>query len=158
MALGVPWPRLDSRPLDLTSLSFLNRLVRTRMLGGVGAGEGDLPGYPISPPTSLRLRGNSWLTRETGSVCTGLAPYRRRSPSVLASGTVPRPRSAKRAPRSARSPAKQRRTTPATGACRLAGGQRPHTSGVAPCRRLRYRLPFVVFLPDASPPAPRRRS
>ena len=25
-----------------------NRLVRTRMLGGVGAGEGDLPGYPIS--------------------------------------------------------------------------------------------------------------
>ena len=33
----------------LTSLSDLNRLVRTRMLGGVGAGEGDLPGYPISP-------------------------------------------------------------------------------------------------------------
>ena len=31
----------------LTSLSDLNRLVRTRMLGGVGAGEGDLPGYPI---------------------------------------------------------------------------------------------------------------
>ncbi len=31
----------------LTSLSNLNRLVRTRMLGGVGAGEGDLPGYPI---------------------------------------------------------------------------------------------------------------
>ena len=29
------------------SLSDLNRLVRTRMLGGVGAGEGDLPGYPI---------------------------------------------------------------------------------------------------------------
>ena len=28
--------------------SCLNRLVRTRMLGGVGAGEGDLPGYPIS--------------------------------------------------------------------------------------------------------------
>jgi len=33
----------------LTSLSDLNRLVRTRMLGGVGAGEGDLPGYPIRP-------------------------------------------------------------------------------------------------------------
>jgi hypothetical protein len=33
----------------LTSLSCLNRLVRTRMLGGVGAGEGDLPGYPIRP-------------------------------------------------------------------------------------------------------------
>ncbi len=31
----------------LTSLSLLNRLLRTRMLGGVGAGEGDLPGYPI---------------------------------------------------------------------------------------------------------------
>ena len=29
--------------------SALNRLVRTRMLGGVGAGEGDLPGYPIRP-------------------------------------------------------------------------------------------------------------
>ncbi len=34
--------------MDLTALSDLNRLVRTRMLGGVGAGEGDLPGYPIS--------------------------------------------------------------------------------------------------------------
>ena len=32
---------------SLTSLSCLNRRVRTRMLGGVGAGEGDLPGYPI---------------------------------------------------------------------------------------------------------------
>ena len=31
----------------LTSLSTLNRRVRTRLLGGVGAGEGDLPGYPI---------------------------------------------------------------------------------------------------------------
>jgi hypothetical protein len=39
--------RLDSRPVDLASLSDLNRLGRTRMLGGVGAGEGDLPGYPI---------------------------------------------------------------------------------------------------------------
>ena len=35
------------RETALTSLSTLNRLVRTRMLGGVGAGEGDLPGYPI---------------------------------------------------------------------------------------------------------------
>jgi hypothetical protein len=33
--------------VDRTSLSNLNRLVRTRMLGGVGAGEGNLPGYPI---------------------------------------------------------------------------------------------------------------
>ena len=33
----------------LTSLSTLNRRVRTRLLGGVGAGEGDLPGYPIRP-------------------------------------------------------------------------------------------------------------
>ena len=41
--------------LALTSLSDLNRLVRTRMLGGVGAGEGDLPGYPIRRPSSLRL-------------------------------------------------------------------------------------------------------
>ena len=31
----------------LTSLSTLNRRVRTRLLGGVGAGEGDLPGHPI---------------------------------------------------------------------------------------------------------------
>jgi len=37
----------------LTSLSALNRLVRTRMLGGVGAGEGDLPGYPIRQPHRL---------------------------------------------------------------------------------------------------------
>ena len=44
---GVPRTRLHSRPLDRTSLSDLNRLVRTRMLGGVGAGEGNLPGYPI---------------------------------------------------------------------------------------------------------------
>jgi hypothetical protein len=42
---------------SLTSLSDLNRLVRTRMLGGVGAGEGDLPGYPIRSATS------SWLSR-----------------------------------------------------------------------------------------------
>ena len=34
---------------NFPSLFFLNRLVRTRMLGGVGAGEGDLPGYPIRP-------------------------------------------------------------------------------------------------------------
>jgi len=41
--------------------SCLNRLVRTRMLGGVGAGEGNLPGYPIgcrshwvSKPTAER--------------------------------------------------------------------------------------------------------
>jgi len=40
-------PALSEDPLDLTSLSDLNRRVRTRMLGGVGAGEGDLPGYPI---------------------------------------------------------------------------------------------------------------
>src|SRR5262245_31099984 len=40
--------RLDTHPVDLPSLSDLNRRVRTRMLGGVGAGEGDLPGYPIS--------------------------------------------------------------------------------------------------------------
>ncbi len=35
------------RETSLTSPSNLNRLVRTRMLGGGGAGEGDLPGYPI---------------------------------------------------------------------------------------------------------------
>jgi len=47
----------------LTSLFDLNRLVRTRMLGGVGAGEGDLPGYPISltirRPQAGRV--DSWL-------------------------------------------------------------------------------------------------
>jgi hypothetical protein len=42
----------------LTSLSCLNRLVRTRMLGGVGAGEGDLPGYPIRPPLLALLAGS----------------------------------------------------------------------------------------------------
>ena len=46
----------------LTSLSNLNRLVRTRMLGGVGAGEGDLPGYPIRRrPHSLFLSPLLWL-------------------------------------------------------------------------------------------------
>ena len=54
MADGNAQPHLDSRPLDLTSPSALNRLVRTRMLGGVGAREGDLPGYPISPLTLQR--------------------------------------------------------------------------------------------------------
>ena len=39
----------------LTSLSDLNRLVRTRMLGGVGAGEGDLPGYPIGQHSRFKL-------------------------------------------------------------------------------------------------------
>src|SRR2546425_5727618 len=48
VADGNARPRLDPRPVDLTSLSCLNRLVRTRMLGGGGAGEGNLPGYPIS--------------------------------------------------------------------------------------------------------------
>jgi hypothetical protein len=33
--------------VDRTALSALHRRVRTRLLGGVGAGEGDLPGYPI---------------------------------------------------------------------------------------------------------------
>ena len=33
---------------------LVNRLVRTRMLGGVGAGRGNPPGYPIS----LRLAVN----------------------------------------------------------------------------------------------------
>jgi hypothetical protein len=42
----------------LTSLSDLNRRVRTRMLGGVGAGEGDLPGSPIRPPFLFLLAGN----------------------------------------------------------------------------------------------------
>jgi len=40
-------PSLECGPLALTALSALNRRVRTRLLGGVGAGEGDLPGYPI---------------------------------------------------------------------------------------------------------------
>jgi len=56
VAVGDPRPRLDSRPLDRTSLSNLNRRVRTRMLGGVGAGEGDLPGYPIGLLTNCPCR------------------------------------------------------------------------------------------------------
>jgi len=40
-------PNLACGSLALPSLSDLNRLVRTRRRGGVGAGEGDLPGYPI---------------------------------------------------------------------------------------------------------------
>src|SRR5712692_9372319 len=87
MALGVPWPRLDSRPVDLTSPSDLNRLVRTRMLGGVGAGEGDLPGYPMRRlPVSCILTisipyrrdqprlPNNWITshkRNTARNCFG---------------------------------------------------------------------------------------
>src|SRR5712692_1757445 len=38
-----PWGRSSGSHFT----SDLNRLVRTRRLGGVGAGEGDLPGYPI---------------------------------------------------------------------------------------------------------------
>jgi hypothetical protein len=41
----------------LPFLSFVNRPVRTRMRGVVGAGEGDLPGYPISP-----FRRSRWVT------------------------------------------------------------------------------------------------
>jgi len=33
--------------MRLPSPSFVKRPVRTRMRGVVGAGEGDLPGYPI---------------------------------------------------------------------------------------------------------------
>ena len=68
MALGVPWPRLDSRPVDLTSLSDLNRLVRTRMLGGVGAGEGDLPGYPIRPGVTRNLLRSMFLVPDLSVV------------------------------------------------------------------------------------------
>lgn len=55
VTLEVPGARLHSRPLDRTSLSNLNRLVRTRRLGGVGAGEGNLSGYPISGGLSCSL-------------------------------------------------------------------------------------------------------
>jgi hypothetical protein len=51
------WRRVIDPALSettLTSLSILNRLVRTRMLGGVGAGEGDLPGYPIRQQQPVR--------------------------------------------------------------------------------------------------------
>jgi hypothetical protein len=55
-ALGNGSAAEGHRPsLERTSARFtscLNRLVRTRMLGGVGAGEGDLPGYPIRWPIS----------------------------------------------------------------------------------------------------------
>ena len=34
--------------LGATCSPSSNRLVRTRMLGGVGAGRGNPPGYPIS--------------------------------------------------------------------------------------------------------------
>ena len=47
-------PRLEGGSLELTLLSCLNRRVRTRMLGGVGAGEGDLPGYPIGHDSSAQ--------------------------------------------------------------------------------------------------------
>ena len=40
----------------LTSLSALNRRVRTRMLGDVGTGEGNLPGYPIRLGMAAGLR------------------------------------------------------------------------------------------------------
>ena len=41
-------------------LSFVKRPVRTRMRGVVGAGEGDLPGYPIRLPRDHgRVRSHS---------------------------------------------------------------------------------------------------
>jgi hypothetical protein len=65
VADGDAGPRLDTRPVDLTSLSDLNRRVRTRRLGGVGAGEGDLPGYPIS----LRDLLVHYLARPVATCC-----------------------------------------------------------------------------------------
>ncbi len=41
-------PALRGGSLSPLCLSFVKRPVRTRMRGVVGAGEGDLPGYPIS--------------------------------------------------------------------------------------------------------------
>ena len=43
---GQPWEK------NFSSLSCLHRLVRTRLLGGAGAGESDLSGYPIGRQSS----------------------------------------------------------------------------------------------------------
>lgn len=83
---------------------------------------------------ALAWKALTGLTRERGSACAGLAPYRRRSPSIASSETPPRPGSAERAARWERSPAKPQRAIPATAACRPIQGQRPPTWGVAPLR------------------------
>src|SRR6266508_4378585 len=49
-------PALRGGSLSPLCLSFVKRPVRTRMRGVVGAGEGDLPGYPISWRSVLSLR------------------------------------------------------------------------------------------------------
>ena len=57
--LGAPSEGLnreDKADAGFHFTSCLNRLVRTRMLGGVGAGEGDLPGYPIRPQADNNVR------------------------------------------------------------------------------------------------------
>ncbi len=49
--------------------TLLNRLVRTRLLGDMGAGEGDFPGYPTRPPSCAYglLVGASGLAPKLGA-------------------------------------------------------------------------------------------
>ena len=55
-SISLPWARLCKRVVstleptwERANSSSVNRLVRTRLLGGVGAGSGNAPGYPIYP-------------------------------------------------------------------------------------------------------------
>ena len=91
--------RLDSRPLALTSLSDLNRLVRTRRLGGVGAEEGALPGYPMRPPVGATSVPTATVRPATAAAAPaarlesrrGHTKPRLRHRGAAASGLVPGP-------------------------------------------------------------------
>jgi hypothetical protein len=65
MAVAVDDSNVDATPPVTTRVPDLppssNRLVRTRMLGGVGAGAGNGPGYPITPGMGVILWGASPL-------------------------------------------------------------------------------------------------
>jgi len=57
-------------------LSFVKRPVRTRMRGVGGAGEGDLPGYPINRSTLLSLIDGSQHMTESPVSCLLALPAR----------------------------------------------------------------------------------
>ena len=67
-------------------LSFVKRPVRTRMRGVVGAGEGDLPGYPIRFPPRVQQQQYStlpswrWSCRYGRGPCGG--PQGSRAPAL----------------------------------------------------------------------------
>ena len=65
-SINLQWPPFIQRAAsdiltDYGPFVFGNRPVRTRMPGGVGAGGGKPPGYPITPSTGVNLWGESPL-------------------------------------------------------------------------------------------------